>query len=291
MDENQWYRRSKMMAAESKLRIGLNDKTLWDWLQLLIVPIVLATLGFWFNIQQSQISEANSERQHMFDQQLALDQQREATLKTYQDDMANLLLSRESGLRKSKPGDEVQSVARARTLTALRRLDPARKGELLQFIYEAGLIGAVIVKGFPYPSDAKVDLRAADLSAADLHGAYLPFAQLYASNLSEADLSEALLGNADLVGARMRGAKLHIAILYAADLHFAILEFADLSAADLSAANLSAANLHGANLSRAILDGAILDGANLSGAKVTNEQLVKAKSLKSATMPDGSKHP
>src|SRR6266516_7842110 len=28
---------------------GLRGKTLWDWLQLLIIPVVLAVAGFWFN--------------------------------------------------------------------------------------------------------------------------------------------------------------------------------------------------------------------------------------------------
>jgi uncharacterized protein YjbI with pentapeptide repeats len=33
-----------------------------------------------------------------------------------------------------------------------------------------------------------------------------------------------------------------------------------------------------------------LEGANLSGANVTDEQLAQARSLKGATMPDGTKH-
>ena len=45
------------------------------------------------------------------------------------------------------------------------------------------------------------------------------------------------------------------------------------------------------NLRSADLSGANLSGANLHDAIVTNEQLVQAKSLKNATMPDGSKHP
>ncbi len=49
-------------------------------------------------------------------------------------------------------------------------------------------------------------------------------------------------------------------------------------------------NLGGADLRRADLSEANLGGANLGGATVTQEQLEKAKSLKDATMPDGSKH-
>ena len=28
---------------------GFKGKTLWDWLQLLFIPVVLAVAGFWFN--------------------------------------------------------------------------------------------------------------------------------------------------------------------------------------------------------------------------------------------------
>ena len=30
-------------------RTGFGDKTLWDLLQLLIVPLALAAIGFWFS--------------------------------------------------------------------------------------------------------------------------------------------------------------------------------------------------------------------------------------------------
>ena len=33
-------------------RTGFGDKTIWDWLQLLIVPVALAAFGFWFAAEQ-----------------------------------------------------------------------------------------------------------------------------------------------------------------------------------------------------------------------------------------------
>jgi uncharacterized protein YjbI with pentapeptide repeats len=60
---------------------------------------------------------------------------------------------------------------------------------------------------------------------------------------------------------------------------------------NLSKANLFGAFLRGADLSEANLSEANLSEANLRDAKVTNEQLAIAKSLKGATMPDGSIHP
>ena len=60
--------------------------------------------------------------------------------------------------------------------------------------------------------------------------------------------------------------------------------------ADFREANLRSACLQGADLEQADLIGADLTGANLDGTLVTNEQLVQAKSLRGATMPDGTKH-
>jgi uncharacterized protein YjbI with pentapeptide repeats len=241
---------SKRMK-QSNSWTGFTGKTLWDWLQLLIVPLMLAFAGFWFSLQQSEISALASQRQHDSDQKIAadnrqndmriaLDQQRETTLKTYLDDMSDLLLNH--NLRNSKPGDEVTQVARARTLTALRRLDPQRKGALLRFLYEANLISR---------RSPIFDLNGADLSGADL--------------------SNAALNNANLSGA------------------FLICTF--LNNADLAHSFLNNANLKGADLSGADLSGADLSGADLKNTQATIGQLEQASSLKGAIMPDGTIHP
>ncbi len=61
-------------------RMGVASKTPWDFVQLLLIPLVLAGVGFWFSAQQNQTSLQMSERQHQIDTQLALDQQRQETL-------------------------------------------------------------------------------------------------------------------------------------------------------------------------------------------------------------------
>lgn len=60
---------------------------------------------------------------------------------------------------------------------------------------------------------------------------------------------------------------------------------------NLTNANLSGARLNGSDLRYTNLTGADLTGTEFAGALVTEEQLKKAKSLKGATMPDGSIHP
>jgi hypothetical protein len=114
--------------------------------------------------------------------------------------------------------------------------------------------------------------------------------KLAKADLSYADLSYANLTGADLGGADLSYADLSYANLTGADLGGANLSEADLTGADLSGANLSSAYLWTADLRRADLRGADLRGANLSRAKVTAQQLAEAKSLKGATMSDGTVH-
>ena len=70
---------------------GFGDKTLWDWLQLLIVPTVLAVGGFLFN---------RSERRN--DQEIASQNTQDAALQAYIDHMTLLLI--EHGLHSSALG-------------------------------------------------------------------------------------------------------------------------------------------------------------------------------------------
>src|SRR5205823_2475358 len=130
---------------------GFSGQTLWDWLQLLgilAIPLVVALASILFSVQQAELAQQQhqqdqhlADRQHQQDQQQALDQQRATILQTYLDNIQNVLLN--YNLLKSKQGDNVAILARARTLTALQGLDPARKGHLLTFLYEARLIGFV----------------------------------------------------------------------------------------------------------------------------------------------------
>src|SRR6266487_3565845 len=197
MDENhQDKTRSKLIAIEDKLwvpplspkdqnklkhlhkksfaeRMGFAGKSPWDLIQLLLIPLVLAGVGFWFSAQQNQTSLQVNERQHQADlqiaatryandQQLAADQQRETTLKTYLDDMSNLLLNNK--LLESKPGDAVRQVARERTLTTLRRLEANRNRIVVQFLQDTHLIGG---------KNAVINLGDADLSRAKVTQAQL----------------------------------------------------------------------------------------------------------------------
>ena len=136
----------------NRSRLGFSGKTLWDWLQLLIIPIILASGAIWFNIQQNQAS-----------QQIALDQQRQTDLSACIVDIQGLLLN--ADLRTSKPSDKVRVVAKAEVLSTLGQLDGERKGFLIRFLSEAGLVTSTSQNAGPV-----IDLSGADLSKADLSG-------------------------------------------------------------------------------------------------------------------------
>jgi uncharacterized protein YjbI with pentapeptide repeats len=266
-------------------------KTLWDWLQLFIVPLALAAIGMWFaaqqDVRQQQIEDERAKSERQIEEQRAQD----ATLQAYLDQMSQLML--QGDLRGSKEGSEVRTLAGARTQTVLTRLDGRRKGSVVQFLYEASLIDkehpvvSLSAVGLPDNADRVslnvglrgADLRGLNLARADLSDADLIDADLQAADLSDADLRDADLRRADLRWAILSGAEAPDALLSDADLRDALLSNADLRRADLSGANMNGTILRDADLSEAFLIGADLSGADLSGA-----------TLEGATMPNGSIH-
>jgi high-affinity Fe2+/Pb2+ permease len=70
---------------------NFTKRTLWDWLELLIVPAVLAAGGLWFTRQQT-------ERQQRISNEQAQDQ----ALQAYLDQIGQLLLDKERPLRVQK---------------------------------------------------------------------------------------------------------------------------------------------------------------------------------------------
>ena len=266
-------------------RWGFRGMTVRNWLELLVVPLVLLGIGLLFQIQQNEVEERRLEAEQHIEEQRAQDE----ALQTYLEQMGQMLLDKDRPLLQSKEGDEVQLLARARTVTILRRLDSARNRDILQFLREARLVPSNkyeiqehIVR-LDNSNLSKADLRGANLDSFDLHGTDLSGADLRDARLPWSYLPYAKLNGADLRGAYLRGDPDQSGD--DADLSDADLSDAKLSEADLSYDNLSSANLQGANLTDAVLR-----GTNLSNAKVTGEQLAEAKSLEGATMPDGQKY-
>ncbi|MFL5804405.1 MAG: pentapeptide repeat-containing protein [Roseiflexaceae bacterium] len=258
------------------------EKTLWDWLQLLIIPIVLVVGGFFLNRTERINGEKIAERRAATEREIADRRAQDTVLDTYLDRMAELLV--DTQLLKSQPDDEVRDIARTRTLTALRRLDGERNQILIRFLRDARLLGRQ-----PGPGISIIDMRQANLRGINLRGVNLRGANLQSVNLQEADLQNTNLQEANLQGANLAGTNLQGSSLLETNLRGADLRGADLREATLWEADLREADLREANLHGAGLHGAKLHSANLRGAKLQDDSLQGA-SLQGATMPDGSKH-
>jgi hypothetical protein len=218
--------------------LGFRGKTLWDWLQLLIVPAILIAVTFAWSATQTRSDNKREDRRIAADRAAAEKARQDATLQAYLDEMSGLMLKEK--LRTSKDIG-VRDVARTITLTTLRRLDGERKAEIVQFLFEASLLN-------DYPV---VNLEGADLEHANLQSATLTFGG----------------GFGPVVGANLTGADFTDANLAGAYLDFADLTRANLKRADLVGAHLAEANLTGANLEDAELSNANLEDANLEDAK------------------------
>ena len=170
--------------------------------------------------------------------------------------MSELLLKEK--LRTTKKA-EVRDVARTRTISVMRGLDTERNNLVIQFLREANLI-----------TDKSSILNYAEMDEMDLQNVHLEVAFIQYAYLASANLQGALLHKTNLRKTLLAGANLQDAILVET--------------------NLQKVNLWMADLRGALMEGADLQEAYLMEARVTEEQLATVKSLKGATMPDGTIH-
>jgi hypothetical protein len=194
---------------------GGSGKTVWDWLDLLLVPLVVgivaAGLTAWFNAEQNARQNDIENQRAKAERKLAEQRAQDEALQVYLDQMGTLLLERD--LRSStednatEDSKEARILARARTLTVLERLDPNRRTVVLEFLREAKLVRRVddrdpvillYVANLAGANLMAADLRGAALRVADLRGANLTGAILVEADLVGADLSDADLGYANL---------------------------------------------------------------------------------------------
>jgi hypothetical protein len=271
------------------------DKGLWDWLELLIVPAVIAVGVFLLDQRQRERDRAaeedrqrrqQQEMEEQRDRELQVEDQRaqDAALQIFldkMDDMMDRLRIRDKptsfsvvrgGMtpNEAERQDELRTLMRARTLTVLERLDGSRKRAVMRFLVEVGLLDG--------------DSPAISLSDA---------------NLERADLSRMDLRNKNLKGTRLNHANLRSVYLEGTDLRSTNLSAADLSGAQLGTARrfrvpseeqgfdeLAPSPPQPTNLTDADLG-----QANLQWARGwTHEQLDKAEFLEGATMPDGMQY-
>lgn len=210
-------------------------KTIWDWLELVVVPSMLAVIALLYSVSQKNRELTLVECRADTDRAIAAERLHDANLQAYFEKITDLVLV--SQLRASDQEADIRFIARATTLATLRGLDNVRKGKLLRFLYESRLVDSMDLP------ESTIGLHHADLARAELVGA-----DLSGASLEMVDFSSANLRNANLKGAHLEWANLRHAKLVGADLRGASLANADLRCADLAGANLDGATLDSAQL-------------------------------------------
>lgn len=257
--------------------LPFNDrgKTLWDWMELLIIPGILGLSAIWFNLRTN-----HEEKERV------LDQQREDALNKHIDFLSNSLTFSDN----LDFPPELKVIINIKTKLVLSALDGVRKGILIKFLHNSYLLG----KG-----DFIIDLEDANLEEVNLD-----FTELFEVNLSKgllnkaslkhaflrsAKFNSAILSDADLEGAQLRSADLELSFLRRANLQWVIMDYANLENADLTNANLRNAYISESKLNGSILTGANFSNANLFGVKLKNAEWDNVN-FSNAMMPDGKKY-
>ena len=251
-----------------------NEKTLWDWMELFFMPLVLTLLTVWFNLRSSYL-----------EQDRILDQQREEILQSSIEEISDIFLRNAGSVFSLETG----ILLRTKILTTLRLLDGIRKGIFIQFLYETYFLRGNKVKINLFGADlSDIDLFGAQLLEINLQGclminscfrfSFLRFSNLSKSNLSNSDFYRAYLKTSNFEGVKMKSA----------NFAFANLEYANFRSAELKNSNFKKATMYSTNLSFSNLDGVDFSGADLYGANLENARW-ETICFRDTIMPDGEK--
>jgi uncharacterized protein YjbI with pentapeptide repeats len=222
-------------------------KSLWDWMQLCLVPASLAaaSLAVTASLAHSTARQKRSDyREHALVRCVAL---------------VDDVVVKESFDHPSDPAaadfeDPQIGLVRAHILATLRVLDPSRKGRLIYFLHAANLLGYGS-NNPPRVTLPLADLRAMELADENLDGVWLEATNLQGANLRGAQLRDAQFDHADLSQASLAGAD-----LIRTGFDRATLCWADLRGAKTEDPKTGDRTLWGsANLSHAKMDRALRD--------------------------------
>lgn len=187
------------------------EKTLWDWIELAIMPIVIAWLAYRLTNEQKTKEIA-----------IAQLHKREEALQKYFDQMTNLLV--EQDLSTEEKPSTIFELAKARTITTLDMLDGRQKGHLIRFLSESRHIAN---------KEPVINLRRANLGEMILEPGNYDEINLSGTNLDKVEICWCSLGNSNLSGCSIELADLEETNLFETDLNYVIFYKSDLYNANL----------------------------------------------------------
>ena len=205
---------------------NLQQKSLWDVLELIVVPIVVVFVAYYLTAHEGKRAKEDAVRGERYQIE-----------RHFYDSVTNILLDRD--LTGNEIGIPQKDIIFARTMSTLRRLNELEGDSHIKTIMDfmrdstafqadqtllSRIVDACKNENISIPKqliDAKLqsaDLHEIDLSDWNLGGSVLSSANLRDSNLSGAYLAGTVLANANLSGANLRGANLDRAIIFDARL-------------------------------------------------------------------------
>lgn len=244
-------------------------KSLWDWLELLVVPASLAFLFWTLENREDKVSR-----------EISIDQFRENLLNEYFNTMGrlenqgyfNLTQADENSGIKPQPSE---NIGWFRTVSITQHLDPKRKRLVLEFLYYSNLLFHhgyhinLLGSNFSNGDYERIFLNSTNLCEvnfenSNFYKAHLDNALFRASNLKNTDFRQSTLIGADFSGADLSGAKFDDAFIPNTN-------FSNLT--DLTNVSFNNASIQRCNFFNSLLD---------------ENQLKNAKSLAGTLLPDGS---
>ena len=168
---------------------GFQNKTLWDWLTLAVVPMTAAAVGILYS---SYEKDRDVRREQEREKDIA-NRQQDTDLQDYFDRINGI---NDKGLNDSAEHSALRNAARFLTINTLKRLDQVHRRRLIRFLYD----GLFIVNWQKVASgedhfcpETAISLIEADFSQTDLSSEWL----------SGANLNGAILRQAILKGAKL----------------------------------------------------------------------------------------
>jgi uncharacterized protein YjbI with pentapeptide repeats len=209
-------------------------KTLWDWLDLIIIPVSIGLFAWII----TEYEKDNNKR-------IEVEKSRENILDSFIRTMTELLVQYDLA---GNPDQKRLAIAKTRINMALSQLDGSRKGQILQFLYESDLIDKT----------PKFKLRGANFNNAVLDNIVL----------GEAEIRSAHFEDASLINANLNGI-----ILNSCNFTNADLTGSQVDNTDFGYTNLTNSRLLNMDLTSVDFEGADLTNADLEGSKIKQEQL------------------
>jgi uncharacterized protein YjbI with pentapeptide repeats len=211
------------------------SKTLWEWLDLLLIPFVVGIIAWSFKeAEKETASKSEYERSQ------------NETLDSFVNIMTELITKH--NLANKSSSLETKIIARTRINLAFSNLNGARKGQVLQFLFESGLIDY----------NPKINIIGGNMKNTILDGIVLSKSEIKGVYFNNATIKEANLNEAIFTSCDFTKADLSKSLVINTNF-----SYTNLTKSKLKNMDLTSVNFEGANLTK----------ADLRGSKIRQEQL------------------